>query len=149
MFYISNNPSNTIFLLIDRFNLCNLAHHHADFNTQASWSFTASGHGKGPCDGLGAVVKSTATQYLLKGGPNVSFSTPKEFFEWCLQRNDRFVIARTRLINSSNVTTNYMPEPNRPIEVRWLSTEMIQNEYGRVLQSRWNHLSPKSDILRH
>ena len=124
-----------------------MAHHHADFNAQASWSFTASGHGKGPCDGLGAVVKSTATQYLLKGGPHVSFSTPKDFFEWCLQRNDRLVIGRTRVNNVSNVTTNYISEPSRPIEVRWLSSEMVKNEFDRLLKLRWDRLSSKGDIL--
>ncbi|CAF4961392.1 unnamed protein product, partial [Rotaria socialis] len=72
----------------------NLAHHHADFNIVASWTFSATGHGKGPCDGVGAVVKSTATQHLLKGGPNASFSSPKQFYEWCFEKNDRMVIAR-------------------------------------------------------
>ena len=59
----------------------NLVNHHADFHIQASWIFSAAGHGKGPCDGIGAAVKSTATQHLLKGGPNASFSSPKGFFE--------------------------------------------------------------------
>ena len=51
----------------------NLAGHHADFHIQASWTFSAAGHGKDPCDGIGAVIKSTATQHLLKGGPNALF----------------------------------------------------------------------------
>ena len=51
----------------------NLADHHADFHIQASWTFSAAGHGKDPCDGIGAVIKSTATQHLLKGGPSASF----------------------------------------------------------------------------
>jgi len=59
--------------LLDRFNLCNLAYHYADFSLQATWTYSATGHGKGPCDGLGSVVKSAATQYLHKGGPNVAF----------------------------------------------------------------------------
>ncbi|CAF4667131.1 unnamed protein product, partial [Rotaria socialis] len=67
----------------NKYNMYNLAHHHADFNIAASWTFSATGHGKGPCDGVGAVVKSTATQHLLKGGPNASFSSPKQFYEWC------------------------------------------------------------------
>ncbi|CAF1537532.1 unnamed protein product, partial [Rotaria sordida] len=129
-----------------RYNLYNLAHHHADFNIQASWTFSASGHGKGPCDGLGAVIKSTATQYLLKGGPYVSFSTAKQFFEWCLQKNDRMVVARPRRTDISNVASNHMPEPNRPIEIRWLPSNIVKNEFEELLKPRWDRFSSKDCI---
>ncbi len=118
-----------------------------DFSLKAAWTYSASGHGKGPCDGLGAVVKSTATQHLLKEGPTASFSTPKEFYEWCCKKNDRMVIARPTRMNTSNGTSNYVPEPNRPIEIRWLSTEDIKNLYDSILKSRWNLLTPKGKIL--
>ncbi|CAF5017065.1 unnamed protein product [Rotaria sp. Silwood1] len=107
--------------LTDKYNMYNLAHHHVDFNIGASWTFSASGHGKGPCDGVGAVIKSTATQHIIKGGPNASFSSPKQFYEWCVDKNDRLVIARPRRIDTSKSMSTKMPEPNRPIEVRWLS----------------------------
>ncbi|CAF4000931.1 unnamed protein product, partial [Rotaria sordida] len=111
--------------------------------TLASWTFSASGHGKGPCDGLGAVIKSTATQYLLKGGPYVSFSTAKQFFEWCLQKNDRMVVARPRRTDISNVASNHMPEPNRPIEIRWLPSNIVKNEFEELLKPRWDRFSSK------
>ena len=57
--------------------MCNLTHHYQDFHMETSWTFSASGHVKGWCDGIGAVVKSTATDYLLEDGPNASFSSPK------------------------------------------------------------------------
>ncbi|CAF4494941.1 unnamed protein product, partial [Rotaria sp. Silwood2] len=60
--------------------------HFKNFHIEASWTFSASGHGKGPCDGIGAVVKPTATNYLLKGGPDASFSSPKQFYEWCFEK---------------------------------------------------------------
>ena len=132
---------------LDRYNLYNLAHHHADFNFQATWTYSATGHGKGPCDGLGVVVKSTATEYLLKGGPNVSFSTPKEFFEWCLKKTDRMVIARPRRINTSNNASNCIPEPNRPIKISWLSSDIVKKEFDNLLKPRWNRLSSKGRIL--
>ncbi|CAF4708967.1 unnamed protein product [Rotaria sp. Silwood2] len=122
------------------------SHHHQDFQIEASWPFSSSGHVKGPCDGVGAVVKLTATQHLLKGGPNASFSTPKQFFEWCLEKNDRMVVARSPRIEASNCPSTYMSEPNRPIEVRWLSADVINNEFENRLMPRWNLLSSKSSI---
>lgn len=125
----------------------NLAHHRRDFHIEASWTFSASGHGKGPCDGVGAVVKSTATHHLLKGGPDASFSTPKDLFEWCLKKNDRMVIAKPRRTDTSNYATTQMAEPNRPIEVRWLSLDNIGREFEKRLMARWNQLSTKGIIL--
>jgi len=133
--------------LLDKYNIHNLAHHHQDFQIEASWSFSSSGHGKGPGDGVGAVIKSTATHHSLKAGPNGSFSTPKQFFEWCLEKNDRMVVAKPRRMAASNYSSTYMSEPNRPIEVRWLSADDINNEFENRLMQRWNLLSSKSIIL--
>ena len=52
---------------------------------EASWTFSATGHDKGPCDDLGAVAKSSATQYLLRGSAKVSSSSAKELFECCFK----------------------------------------------------------------
>ncbi|CAF5116663.1 unnamed protein product [Rotaria sp. Silwood1] len=132
--------------LTDKYNMYNLAHHHVDFNIGASWTFSASGHGKGPCDGVGAVIKSTATQHIIKGGPNASFSSPKQFYEWCVDKNDRLVIARPRRIDTSKSMSTKMPEPNRPIEVRWLSGDVVNNEFENCLKQRWSQLSSKDSI---
>ena len=35
----------------------NLMHHQLDFGVPASWSFHATSHGKGACDGIGGPVK--------------------------------------------------------------------------------------------
>ncbi|CAF3141374.1 unnamed protein product [Rotaria sp. Silwood2] len=115
--------------LTDKYNIYNLADHHVDFSIGASWTFSASGHGKGPCDGVGAVIKSTATQHIIKARPNASFSSPKQFYEWCVDKNDRLVIARPRRIDTSKSMSTKMPEPNRPIEVRWLSGDVVNNEF--------------------
>lgn len=124
----------------------NLVHHQCDFKVKAAWTFSASGHGKGPCDGIGAVVKSMATQHLLKGGPTASFTSAEEFFRWCFQKNDRMVIARPCATSSSCSATS-MHEPNRPIEVRWLPTNVIRDEYEAKLQRRWNQLSSRGTNL--
>jgi hypothetical protein len=130
---------------LDRYNICNLAHHHFDFNLRARWTYSASGHGKGPCDGLGAVVKSTATQYLLRAGPTASFSNPKQFFEWCRDRNDRMVIGRQQK-NIPKASSNYISETNRPIEIRYLSAKDIKANYDLILNHRWAQLSSKGTI---
>ena len=127
--------------------MCNLAHHYKDFHIEASWTFSASGHGKGPCDGIGAVVKSTATNYLLRGEPNASFSSPKQFYEWCFQKNDRMVVRRLRRMEASSYASSHMPEPNRPIEVRWLSADIINQQVNNNLMLRWNQLSARGMIL--
>ncbi|CAF3374095.1 unnamed protein product [Rotaria sp. Silwood2] len=126
-----------------KYNIHNLTHHHQDFQIEASCSFSSSGHGKGPCDGVGAVVKSTTTQHLLKDGSNASFSTSKQFFEWCVEKNDRMVVARSRRMEASNWSSTYMFEPNHPLEVRWLSADVINNEFENRLMPRWNLLFSK------
>ncbi|CAF4664660.1 unnamed protein product [Rotaria sp. Silwood2] len=119
---------------------------YKDFHIEASWTFSASGHGKGPCDGIGAVVKSTATNYLLKGGPNASLSSPKQFYEWCFEKNDRMVVARPRRMEASSHASTHMPETNRPIEVRWLPTDIVNQEVDKILMPRWNRLSARDSI---
>ena len=61
--------------------MCNLTHHQTDFQIEASWTSSAARHGKGLCDGVSAVVKSMATQHLLKSGTRASFRSLKEFFQ--------------------------------------------------------------------
>ena len=58
--------------------MLNLVHHKNDFNLDASWAFTATGHGKGAGDGVGAVLKSTARRITLS--KNILLSTPYDFF---------------------------------------------------------------------
>ena len=45
----------------------NLLHHKNDFGIDACWSFHATSHGKGPCDGIGGSVKrATANESLRR-----------------------------------------------------------------------------------
>ena len=63
-------------------NLCmiNLAHHKVDFGLEATWTFTATGHGKGAGDGIGAFLKSTARRATLSKG--VHLLSPKDFYNF-------------------------------------------------------------------
>ena len=44
-----------------------LAYHQELFNTSASWQWLETGHGKGPCDGVGGAVKKMAENAVQKG----------------------------------------------------------------------------------
>ena len=52
--------------------MINLQHHRHDFNISASWTFSASGHGKGSRDGIGGVVKAPPPQksIFVQESPN-------------------------------------------------------------------------------
>ena len=44
----------------------NLCHHSVDFGFEAEWHFLATSHGKGPCDGVGGLLKMMATKASLQ-----------------------------------------------------------------------------------
>lgn len=49
-----------------------IVQHHVDLLTvQARWNYFESGHGKGPCDGLGGVRKRQAAEACMKGKVNI------------------------------------------------------------------------------
>ncbi|CAF4325012.1 unnamed protein product [Rotaria socialis] len=60
--------------------ILNLIPHKADFNLEASWIFTASGHGKGAGDGISAGMKTIARRVTLS--KNILLSTAKDFHEF-------------------------------------------------------------------
>jgi hypothetical protein len=43
-----------------------LAYHDFLFGVPACWSFHATSHGKGPCDGLGATIKRGVRTHTLQ-----------------------------------------------------------------------------------
>ena len=56
-----------------------MVHHKTSFNIKATWSYFESGHGKGPCDGVGGAVKRSADTADKKGQ---LIKDAKQFFEW-------------------------------------------------------------------
>ncbi|CAF1650662.1 unnamed protein product [Adineta ricciae] len=60
--------------------ILNLIHHKIDFDLDACWTFTATGHGKGAGDGIGAVLKSVARRATLS--KNILMSNAKDFYEF-------------------------------------------------------------------
>ncbi|CAM4961315.1 unnamed protein product [Rotaria socialis] len=70
----------------NHFNMINLQHHQYDFNMSASWTFSASGHGEGPCDGTGAAVKSSANRAVLLG--DTLISSIEDFLNFTKKSNE-------------------------------------------------------------
>ena len=59
----------------------NLTYHKTDFNISTSWTFSATSHGKGPVDGIGAAVKSRATRHILTAAPEKSITFTRRSFQ--------------------------------------------------------------------
>ncbi|CAC5404494.1 unnamed protein product [Mytilus coruscus] len=57
-----------------------LANHEADFGIKGRWNNLEAGHGKDPCDGLGASVKRTADQAVKQG--KCSIQGASDFYAW-------------------------------------------------------------------
>jgi hypothetical protein len=57
--YLTDSPTSQyrIKIIFNR-----IANHMDDFGTTATWIYTESGHGKGPCDGVGGMVKRLADE---------------------------------------------------------------------------------------
>ena len=140
--------------------MMNLAFHYQDFGIQTEWTFSSSGHGKSPCDGLGAVVKSSARKYLLKQGPEAAFTSAKDFYRFILEKMNRSISSVTYM-RQSILTTNTIDtdindssdeevnevllRPTRSIEVRWLDEEDVEETFQKVLKPRWRNLSTKGN----
>ena len=107
---------------IDR-NILNLTFHDVDFGVVAVWSFSATSHGKGPVDGLGAALNSIATRYLLRHGPTEAFKSAKEFYEFSQQRQ----------VSSGN-----------PIELLYVTSDEILALHRAKNAQRWLNINGKS-----
>ena len=91
-------------------NIYNLIHHKEDFDIEASWRFSASGHRKGSCDGLDTTVKSTATRWVLAS--DKGFSSVTDFCNFTKKFNDDV----TRANNSAEI----------PIHVLYLESSVVE-----------------------
>lgn len=94
--------------------MLNLTHHERDFGLKATWTFSATSHGKGPVDGIGAAVKSRATRHLLRGTSERAFLSAKELFDF------------TKNVNDHQVMKGDL-EPNRPIDVFYVEMGDVEN----------------------
>lgn len=63
-------------------NFTNLCLHNKDFDINAEWHFFATAHGKGPCDGLGGMVKAEARKACLQFGSDKYILNASDLFKW-------------------------------------------------------------------
>ena len=101
-----------------------MVHHKKDFGLEASWTFTATSHGKGPCDGIGASVKSTATRTTLTSGRSIT--TPNEFYDFTVEFNAHAQRAST--------------DKELPIHAFYVDASAVDKVYDDVLKIRWKQL---------
>lgn len=65
-------------------NFLNLCLHLKDFNIEAEWHFSATAHGKGPCDGVGGSVKRLAARASLQRPYHNQIQTAEDLFQWAV-----------------------------------------------------------------
>ena len=109
-------------------NIINLLYHQDDFGIIASWTLSASGHGKGPCDGIGATVKSTANRAALLS--STVLLSVEEFFKF------------TKKFNENPAKLSQRNEP--PINVYFLQRDAIERNTRKLLTERWNKTRGKA-----
>ena len=103
----------------NNYTIVNLLYHKKDFDIDAVWTFSATAHGKGPCDGIGATVKATATRATLQGQPNTNFQTALDFWSFTFDKNDR----------------SHLNEPS-PIKCCFLPKERVEKIYRHITRKK-------------
>ena len=84
-------------------NFKNLAEHKTDFDVEADWSFSATGHGKGPWDSLAGSAKREAALESLRRSSMNPIQTPYEFFEFV---KEKFQKVQVEFISEEKIETN-------------------------------------------
>ena len=66
-----------------------LCHYKEDYQSEVSWHFWSTSHGKGSWDGLGGTIKSAATRESLIRGPDNPLKTSHDFYEFAKKFADQ------------------------------------------------------------
>jgi hypothetical protein len=81
--------------------MLNLANHKIDFDLNAAWTFSATGHEKGAGDGVGAFLKSTAKRATLSKDVHLSF--PKDFYDFLKKQIQLCICSISKLVKSKKL----------------------------------------------
>lgn len=68
-------------------NFKNLCLHKKDFDLEAQWHFSATSHGKGPCDGIGGSVKRRAREAAIRQEAHIN--SAKSFYDFFKQLKEK------------------------------------------------------------
>ncbi|XP_074096802.1 uncharacterized protein LOC141525991 [Cotesia typhae] len=98
-------------------NFVNLYYHEDDFDIPAEWHFFATAHGKGPCDGIGGILKRLAARASLQLAVDKQITTPEELFEWASAPD-----------NLPNIIVKFSPEEDYDTAVNDLNDRFFENE---------------------
>ena len=63
--------------------------HERMFGMKATWDYFESGHGKGPCDGVGGTIKRMADQAIKHGA---QIQNAEDFYEWGRKNVRAFIV---------------------------------------------------------
>lgn len=66
----------------NKVNFRNLLFHEEYFGIRAQWHFHATAHGKGGCDGIGAILKRGARKASLQLSSKNHILTPEDLYNW-------------------------------------------------------------------
>ncbi|VDH94171.1 Hypothetical predicted protein [Mytilus galloprovincialis] len=113
--YLSDSPTSqyrnkTIFQFI--------AMHEEEFGMPARWNYLESGHGKGPCDGLGASVKRAADNAVKQG--KTSIQSADDFMEWARRARESGSKVKYIFYNQEDydISEKFLSERITPIAVK-------------------------------
>lgn len=107
----------------NRKNFTNLCFHKDDFDIDAEWHFSATAHGKGPCDGVGGTVKRLAARASLQRPYENQIQTPFQLYEWAIQ--NIFVANFEYVSQEEYIQTNKLLEDRLSKSVRIKGTQKL------------------------
>lgn len=84
-----------------------LVKHEALFHIRANWIYFESGHGKGPCKGIGGTSKRRADE-ALKRGVVASIENANDFYQWakCGSTSIQYFLVKGSDVAAAQVTIN-------------------------------------------
>lgn len=107
-------------------------------------------------------MKSAARKYLLKQGPEGSFSTAKEFYFFTRSKVNQMQLPSRKTQQSEDILNDacvdsdessdeeagrLVPDPVPSIDVRWLEETEVSEVFESILKPRWDRLSFKGNFL--
>ena len=98
-------------------NFLNLCLHEEDFDLKANWTFSATSHGKSPCDGIGGKVKRlTARESLQRPFSDQILDVPS-MFKFCEEsiKNITFVFISNKRMETARDELNQRFAPGRTV----------------------------------
>ena len=106
-------------------NMLNLVNYKIDFDLDACWTFSATGHGKGDGDSIAVALKSTARR--VTRASDMLLSTPRDFYEFSQQQQLKTVEAKDQ------------PEPG--VHLLFLEAEEVD-------QAKEDILEPRAEVIK-